>query len=40
MRNKIKFENQKFSINQITEIIVSKVTDATNFIEKKKQKNN
>ena len=35
MRHKIKFENQMFSINQITEIIVSKVKDATNFIEKK-----
>lgn len=34
IRNKIKFEHQRFSANQITGIIVSKIKDATNFIEK------
>ena len=35
IRNKIKFDNLNFSVNQINEIIVSKIKDATKFIEKK-----
>ena len=38
IRNKIKFENLNFSVNQINENIVSKIKDATKFIEKKTTK--